>query len=207
MRDWDTVAIVGVGLIGGSIGLALREKGLARRVVGIGRRAASLAAAKRCGAISQSTVDLAQGVRQAELTVVCTPVGLVAGHCRQAAEHCPVEALVTDAGSTKASIVAALGSDLGRGVRFVGSHPLAGGEKTGPAAARADLFEDRVVVVTPARSSREEDLDRAEAFWRALGSRGSADDAGRARSGVGRHQPSAAPGGGGLGGGRAGKIF
>src|SRR5437660_12280825 len=102
MRTWDTVAIIGVGLIGGSIGLALRERNLARRVIGIGRRKESLEAAKARGCVSQITTSIADGVKQADLIVVCTPVDSIAQHVAEAGKHCPKGSVITDAGSTKA---------------------------------------------------------------------------------------------------------
>lgn len=170
MKCWDTVAIVGVGLIGGSIGLKLLEAGLARSVVGVGRRVASLRAARRRGAISSSTTKLARGVNGAELIVVCTPVELVVEHVVEAAANAPRGALITDAGSTKRRIVTSLEKALPKGHRFVGSHPLAGSEKTGPLFARADLFDNRTVVVTPTRRSDPEAVQLIERFWSLLGS-------------------------------------
>jgi prephenate dehydrogenase len=171
MPHWKTVAIVGVGLIGGSIGLGLRTRHLASTVVGIGRRAESLETARRVGAISDATLDLAAGVHAADLIVVCTPVQLIVEHVIEAARHCPAGALITDAGSTKGSIVTRLDAVLDPQVRFVGSHPLAGSEKQGPAQANADLLVDRTVVVTPTARTRPQDRDDVEAFWTALGAR------------------------------------
>ena len=169
MKSFDCVAIVGTGLVGGSIGLALRQRGLAERVVGIGRRQVSLRTARRVGAVTNTTVDMAKGVAEADLVVVCTPVGKIVEHVRTIAGHCPEGTLITDAGSTKQSIVDALDGSLPRGCRFLGSHPLAGGEKTGPAHALANLFEGRVAVVTPTRNTRAEDFEQIEQFWRSLG--------------------------------------
>jgi prephenate dehydrogenase len=170
-KPLDTVAIVGVGLIGGSIGLALRERGLARNVVGIGRRETSLALARDRGAATATTLDLAGGVASADVIVVCTSVADIARHVLDAAAACPLGALITDAGSTKTGIVAAIDGRLGRGVRFVGSHPLAGSEKTGVAHARADLFVDRLVVVTPGTTTVEEDIEKTSEFWTSLGAK------------------------------------
>jgi prephenate dehydrogenase len=171
MKQWDTVAIVGVGLIGGSVGLALRERRLARTVVGIGRRAASLRKAKQHGAVTETTTNLPRGVAKADLVVVCTPVEKIVEQVRQAAEHCPAGALITDAGSTKATIVVALDDELRDGVAFVGSHPLAGSEKVGPEAARADLFDGRLVVITPTRRTQPKHVSQIEQFWQSLGAR------------------------------------
>jgi prephenate dehydrogenase len=170
MKPLKTVAIVGVGLIGGSVGLALRERKLAERVIGIGRRQESLRIARRVGAVTNTTVDLDKGVAEAELVVVCTPVGRIVEDVRTVARHCPEGILITDAGSTKRSIVAALDEGLDRGCRFLGSHPLAGSEKTGAAFAAADLFEGRVAILTPTKNTRAEDFDFLEQFWQGLGS-------------------------------------
>jgi len=170
MRRLKSVAIVGVGLIGGSIGLALRQRGIADAVIGIGRRQASLRTARRVGAVTNTTVDLAKGVADAELIVVCTPVRRIVDDVRRAAAHCPEAALITDAGSTKRAIVEALDGQLPRGCRFLGSHPLAGGEKTGAAHATADLFDGRIAILTPTKNTHAEDFDTLEGFWSALGS-------------------------------------
>lgn len=171
MHAWDTVAIVGVGLIGGSIGLGLRERGLARRVVGVGRRRERLQVALDRGAITELSLELPAGVADAELVIVCTPVGQIAEHVRQVAESCAAGALVTDVGSTKRSIVESLDGRLPRGVQFVGSHPLAGSERTGPEAARIDLFVDRVVVVTPTALTPPASRAAVERLWTSLGAR------------------------------------
>jgi len=170
MKTWDTVAIVGVGLIGGSIGMALRRRKLAKNVVGVGRRQSSLRAARRVEAVSHTTSDIDRGVAEAQLVIVCTPVDQIVEHVRRAAQHCPERTLITDAGSTKQTIAAALDSGLARECRFLGSHPLAGSEKTGPQNASADLFEGRVAILTPTKNTRAEDFDSLEEFWQSLGS-------------------------------------
>lgn len=170
MKPLQSVAIVGVGLIGGSIGLALRQRNLAQKVVGIGRRQETLRTARRMGAVTSTTVDLAKGVADAELVIVCTPVGQIVEHVRQAAACCREGALLTDAGSAKQVIVAQLDQSLPRHCRFLGSHPLAGSEKAGPAHANGNLFEGRVAVLTPTQNTRAEDFDLLEGFWSSLGS-------------------------------------
>jgi prephenate dehydrogenase len=170
MKQWDTVAIVGVGLIGGSIGLALRQRNLAQNVVGIGRRQASLRIARQIGAADHTTIDLNKGVADAELVIVCSPVGQIVEHVRQAAHHCPERAILTDVGSVKEAIVGPLDSGLARGCRFLGGHPVAGSEKTGPANASPELFEGRVAILTPTKNTRAEDFDLLEEFWQSLGS-------------------------------------
>jgi prephenate dehydrogenase len=170
MKRLGCVAIVGVGLIGGSIGLALRQRNLADKVIGIGRRQESLRVARRVGAVTNTSVDLPKGVAEADLVIVCTPVGRIVEHVRETAAACREGALITDTGSTKRSIVAALDDRLPRGCRFLGSHPLAGSEKAGPGHADAKLFEGRIAIITPTRNTRAEDFDLLEQFWSGLGS-------------------------------------
>lgn len=169
MRVWETVAIVGVGLIGGSLGLALRHRKLAGKVVGIGRRQSSLRVARQMGAVDTTTINLSRGVAEAQLIFVCTPVGQIPAHVRQVAEHCPPGALITDVGSTKQLIVESVDGKLPRQCRFLGGHPIAGGERTGPANARADLFEGRVTVLTPTKNTLAEDFDALSELWSQLG--------------------------------------
>ena len=175
MPRWDTVALIGVGLIGGSIGLALRDRGAAKQIVGIGRSASTLRRARRVGAVTATTTNLAKGVRDAELVIVCTPVETVVRFVLEAAEHAPPGSLFTDVASTKAAIVAELDRRrdrlASRKIRFVGSHPLAGSEKTGPQNARADLLDGRVVVVTPSARTRSADYREIERLWQHLGAK------------------------------------
>jgi prephenate dehydrogenase len=172
MAEYDTVAIVGVGLIGGSIGLALRERRLAQKVVGIGRRQQTLDVARQLGAIDNGVTTLANGVAQAQLIIVATPVDTIAERVVQSSVACPPGALITDAGSTKESIVAAVDAGIASrrsGPRFVGSHPLAGDHRTGPEHARADLFEGRTVVITPTENTRPAAVTEVRGFWESLG--------------------------------------
>lgn len=170
MKRFGCVAIVGVGLIGGSVGQALRKRNLAEKVVGIGRRQESLRVARRVGAVTNTSVDLAKGVFDADLVVVCTPVGRIVEDVRAAAVACRPGTLITDAGSTKRVIVEALDQELPNGCRFLGSHPLAGGERAGASHAQAELFEGRVTILTPTKNTRAEDFDLLENFWSGLGS-------------------------------------
>jgi len=170
MRRWKTVSIVGVGLIGASIGQAVLRRGLADEVIGIARRQTTLRAARRVGAVSHTTIDLERGVAQAELVIVCTPVATIPDLVRKVAQCCPEGVLISDVGSAKSRIVASLDDGLPRGCRFLGSHPLAGSEKTGPSYSDANLFEGRVTIITPTRNTRAEDFDALEDFWTGLGS-------------------------------------
>ena len=166
---YHTVAIVGVGLIGGSIGKALLARGLAQNVVGIGRRQSSLDAASGAGAVTSTTTDISGGVAAADLVIVATPVDNIVDHIVQVAAACPAGTLITDAGSTKVAIVSGAAAGLDAEARFIGSHPLAGSERQGPTAAKADLFVNRTVVVTPTPATNPTALADATRFWSLLG--------------------------------------
>jgi prephenate dehydrogenase len=160
-----------VGLIGGSIGRAVRERKLAQRVVGVGRRESSLAVACDVGAVDRTTTDLTEGVAEAGLVVVCAPVAVLADLICQVAAACPAECLITDAGSTKAALVAEVERRLptGAGPFFIGSHPLAGDHLTGPTNARANLLDGNKVVVTPTDRTDPAAVDAISLFWQSLG--------------------------------------
>lgn len=166
-----TLTIVGVGLIGGSIGLAAKRRGVAQRVVAVGHQPASLQRARALQAFDDSTLDLRAGVRDADLVVLCTPVDQIAGQVLQTAAACAAGTVLTDAGSAKAQIVRDVEARTTGRVLFVGSHPLAGSEKRGVEHADADLFEGRVTVVTPTPRTDPAAVERVCGFWQALGAR------------------------------------
>lgn len=167
---WPVVAIVGVGMIGGSIGKALRSRRLATKVVGIGRSQASLDAARRGGCVTDISTDVAAAA-EADLVVVAAGVGAIPGLLDAVDAVVRPGTLLTDAGSTKASIVAGWERRRrSRRGRFVGGHPIAGSHRRGPAAADGDLFAGRVTVVTPAKATPAADADAIGDFWAALGS-------------------------------------
>jgi prephenate dehydrogenase len=166
-----TLAIVGVGLIGGSIGLAAKQRRLAERVLGAGRQHASLQRAQAAGAIDEGFLEVVEAVRRADVVVFCTPVDRIAEQLLKVGPACAPGALLTDAGSTKAAIVRAVDGRLPKGISFVGSHPLAGSEKRGPEHAAADLFENRLTIVTPTPQTEPAAVERTTAFWQGLGSR------------------------------------
>lgn len=165
----DRVAILGVGLLGGSFGLAIRRRYPESRVIGFSRTRSSRDAALLRGAVDEATDDARSACRDADLVVVATPVNRIAELGIVAAEESRPDALVTDLGSTKADIVKAVEADrLARG-KFVGAHPIAGGEKTGAEHAREDLFRGRPVVLTPTANTDPERLARSVEMWRGLG--------------------------------------
>ncbi|MCI0458347.1 MAG: prephenate dehydrogenase/arogenate dehydrogenase family protein [Gemmataceae bacterium] len=167
----DTLTIVGVGLIGGSIGLAARRRGVAQHVIGVGRNRDNLERARQLGAIDEWSLDLLAAARRSDFLVCCTPVDQIAAQALAAANVCPAGAVLTDAGSTKAALVREVEAALPSSVSFVGSHPLAGSEKRGAEHADARLFEGRLTVVTPTVRSDPAAVKRVAWFWRVLGSR------------------------------------
>ncbi len=190
---WDTVAIVGVGLIGGSIGLALRQRRLANRVIGIGRNPRRLEIAEQFGAIDEAVTDLAAGVARAELTIICTPVETIATFVRQVARSCPADGLITDAGSTKQMIVEELhGAESIEPATFVGSHPLAGSEKAGVQHADGQLLTGRTVVITPTPDDTQRRCPADRGVLDGSGGERGFHDARPARPRVGGNQSSAA---------------
>lgn len=166
---FDTVCIVGVGLIGGSFGLAIRERNLARRVVGAVRRPATIEEAIARGAITEGTTDLLGAAREADLIFMAPPVGQMVSLCRQIAPIVRADAIVTDAGSTKADFVRECEDALADRAYFVGGHPMAGSEKTGVEAARADLFERSMWVLTPSAGTPPPVVNTLTGLVEALG--------------------------------------
>lgn len=154
------LAVIGVGLIGGSFALALKKAKAVSHVVGIGRSAANLKVAQERGIID----SIASDARDAEVILVAAPVGQYPAIFKSLQGS---KAIITDAGSTKRDVVA-LGRNLSR---FVPGHPIAGAEKSGAAAASADLFRDRRVVLTPTQENDGDAVSKVEALWKACGAR------------------------------------
>ena len=170
--QFEKITLVGVGLLGGSLGLAVRQRRLAGRVEGYVRRAASVIECEKIGVVDRATDDLAAAVKDADLVVLCTPLAQMRRLTEQFLPSLKRGAIVTDVGSVKASVVAELESLVASaGAHFVGGHPMAGAEKVGSSAARADLFEDAVCVITPTAKSSSEAVRRVEEFWKSLGAR------------------------------------
>ena len=166
------LAVIGVGLLGGSVAKAARAQGIAREVIGIGRDVGRLQAAMDDGAIDRATSDLAEGVRDADFVLLAVPVRTIEDLLSRAWNAIPADAIVTDVGSSKAAIVRrAEALARRRPLAFVGSHPMAGSEKSGYGVARADLFQGALVVVTPTEACQPGAVKSVTAFWEHLGAR------------------------------------
>lgn len=169
---WKRVSLIGVGLLGGSLGMALKQRQLAQEVVGYVRRESAVAECVRAGAVDEATLDLADAVAGADLVVLCTPLGQMPALARAMAKALKRGAVVTDVGSVKAGVVRALEPVIARaGAFFVGSHPMAGNERSGVGAAHPDLFEGAVSVVTPTARTAAKALQQVRRLWRGVGCR------------------------------------
>ena len=169
---WNKITLVGVGLLGGSLGLALRRRKLAKEIAGYVRREVSIKECERAGATDYATTDLLAAVSGADLIVLCTPLSQMKPLMRQMLPAIKRGAIITDVGSVKGSVVRELESLVAKaGAHFVGSHPMAGGEKQGVLAARAELFECAVCVVTPTRKTNSVALRKVETLWKDVGAR------------------------------------
>jgi len=201
MPLFSRIVIIGVGLIGGSIGLAVKKRQLTGNVIGVDLNEERLHTARQLGAVDQITTNLDEGINNdtgiaapenagadtgaftpsslpgTELVIVATPVSMVPDHVWQVASAVQTgginyrNVLIADVGSTKETICSRLSQrTLPNGCRFIGSHPIAGKEKSGVEHADADLFENRLVVITPTASARDRDIGLLIQFWRSLGS-------------------------------------
>lgn len=163
------LAVIGVGLIGGSFALALKQAGKVSHVVGVGRSAQNLALARERGIIDSTANDVPAGVRGADVVLVAAPVAqfpAIFGGLKDC------DAIITDGGSTKRDVVAAARQALGKRIgQFVPAHPVAGAEKSGAAAASAELFRNRRVVLTPLPENQAGAVDQVQQLWEACGAR------------------------------------
>jgi prephenate dehydrogenase len=166
---YNQAVIVGVGLIGGSLGMILRRKGLASSVVGVGRRIENLKTAVTVGSIDRYVVDSREAVKDADLVILATPVDTYERHLNEWASCLRPGAIVTDVGSVKGELVERSERQMPAGVHFVGAHPIAGKEKTGAAAASDDLFTGRRCILTPTKQTNAQALEQVQSLWRAAG--------------------------------------
>lgn len=168
MPLFNRVTIIGLGLIGGSLGMALRRRRLATTVAGWSRKPSTLRHAKQRGAIDVGTTDLRRAVQDADVVVLATPVETIVPYAVRLAQWMRPGSVLTDVGSTKAQIVRALERRLPSGVAFVGGHPLAGSEQRGIDAARADLFDGSLCILARTARTDRRALRRVARLWSRL---------------------------------------
>jgi cyclohexadieny/prephenate dehydrogenase len=166
---FDRLALIGVGLIGSSIARAAREQGVARTIVTTARSAKTRQRVRELGFADDVTETNAEAVKGADLVIVSIPVGACAEVAAEIGPHLKAGAIVSDVGSVKASVVAAMAPHLPKGVHFVPAHPVAGTEHSGPDAGFAELFVNRWCILTPPPGTSADAVGRLAAFWRALG--------------------------------------
>ena len=167
---FNKLVIFGAGLIGGSFALALRRANAVVEVVGFGRSAATLAQARQLGIIDRVGQDVSAEVHDADLVLLATPVGQMAELMARIAPHLGAHSLVTDGGSTKGDVVAAVYANMGDKVtQFVPAHPIAGAEQSGAVAARADLYQGKKVVLTPLPENSVDSVERVRKAWELCG--------------------------------------
>lgn len=168
----NRLVIFGVGLIGGSLALALREAGAVREIIGCSRRAEHLEQARQLGVIDHWTLDPAEACAGAEVGVLAVPLGAMRELAQALVRYWPDEAILTDVGSSKSSVIAVIREAFGTLPRhFVPGHPIAGTEKSGVGAAFSTLFRDRLVLLTPVDETSPLATDRIAALWRHTGAR------------------------------------
>jgi prephenate dehydrogenase len=168
--NYGTVTIVGVGLIGASLGLALKKAGLVTKVLGVGRSKENLDQAQKMGAID-GVVDLVEAAKQSDVIVLCTPVAQMRAAFEIIEPYLEPRTMITDAGSTKGDVILAAKEVLGKkACQFVPAHPIAGGAQHGASAAKADLFQGKQTIVCPLQENSPEDIALITGFWESVGS-------------------------------------
>ncbi|ASY70220.1 prephenate/arogenate dehydrogenase family protein [Sinorhizobium fredii] len=169
-QQFETIALIGIGLIGSSIARDILDKQLAGTIVVSTRSEATLKRAGELGLGHRYTLSAAEAVKDADLVVVSVPVGASGAVAAEIAAHLKPGAIVTDVGSTKGSVIAQMAPHLPDTVHFVPGHPIAGTEHSGPDAGFAGLFRGRWCILTPPSGTDEEAVARLRLFWEALGS-------------------------------------
>lgn len=164
------VTIVGVGLIGGSMGMILKRQGLADRVVGVGRSLGNLELAVQCGAIDAFERDPKAAMPGTELVILATPVESYAGHLKEWGHLMAPGTIVSDVGSVKGPLVEQVESLVPAGVHFVGAHPIAGKESSGVGEGSVDLFTEALCLITPTANTDPQALLTVQHVWEAMGS-------------------------------------
>ncbi len=166
----ERLCLIGVGLMGGSLALALRQRGLVREVIGIDVDPVNLAEARQRGIIDAGYSDLREGVASADWVVIAAPVGATPGILAALLPVWRDDVIYTDTGSTKADVIGALERILGRiPANFVPGHPITGAERSGARAAEPNLFCNRRVILTPVAATSADSLESVESMWRGVG--------------------------------------
>ncbi len=167
---YDRVALIGLGLEGGSMSHAMRRGGLAGRIVGTARSAETRRIAAEIDLVDEVMETAAEAVRNADLVVLAVPVGVMGAVAAEIAPHLKPGATVTDVGSVKRAVIEAVGPHIPDGVHFVPAHPIAGTEHSGPRSGFAALFDNRWCLIVPPPGTDPDAVARVAALWRGMGS-------------------------------------
>jgi cyclohexadieny/prephenate dehydrogenase len=167
---FERVALIGLGLIGSSLSHAMRRSGIARSIVGHAQSERTRAAAARLGLASPIYPTAAEAARDADLVMLCVPVGACGHVARAIAPSLKAGAILTDVGSVKGAVVRDVGPVVPEGVHFIPGHPISGTEHSGPESGFAELFDGRWCVLTPPAGADQAAVDKLAAFWKACGS-------------------------------------
>jgi cyclohexadieny/prephenate dehydrogenase len=167
---FERVALIGIGLIGSSLSHAIRRRGLARQIVCTAQSEKSRDTALRLGLVTSAYATAAEAVRDADLVILCTPVGVYGEIAKSMSSALKPGAIVTDVGSVKSAVLRDVGPFVPKDVHFIPGHPIAGTEHSGPEAGFAELFDGRWCVLTPPPGADQAAVDRLVAFWQACGS-------------------------------------
>jgi prephenate dehydrogenase len=168
---FNKICIIGVGLIGGSIGLAVKKKKLANVVVGLTRHKSSLDKAIKRKVIDEGCLKLTQVVKDADLVIIAVPVGAFKGVLSRIKPHLKKDCIVSEVASTKVEVVKLAHKILSKDVNFVATHPMAGSEKRGVDFAKDNLFEGSILIVTPTSETNKKSKNKISSFWRKMGAR------------------------------------
>ncbi len=167
---FERIALVGIGLIGSSIARAVKRDGLADHISVSARSQESLDKATELGIADSVTLYTAEAVKDADLVIICSPIGAYSAIIEAAAPSLKPGAIVSDVGSVKQAVIRDLGPHLPKGVHLVPAHPVAGTEHSGPDAGFPELFEDRWCILTPPPGTDEKSVEKVTQFWQAMGS-------------------------------------
>ena len=166
---YNRVALIGLGLIAGSMALAMRRRGLAAEVTGYARTAATRDTARRINLVDRVCDTAVEAVKDADLVVLCVPVGAMGAVAQEIAPHLKPGATVSDVGSVKRAVIDAVQPHIPEGVHFVPAHPLAGTEHSGPEAGFAELYDNRWCLLVPVEGSDRAPVDRLRQLWEGMG--------------------------------------
>ncbi len=168
-RIYERVALIGLGLIAGSMAHAMRRDGLAGEITGYARSEETRKVAAEIGLVDRVCDSAADAVKGADLVVLCVPVGAMGAVAAEIAPHLDKGATVSDVGSVKRAVIEAVGPHIPDGVHFIPAHPLAGTEKSGPRSGFAELFDNRWCLIVPVEGADEAAIARLRRFWEAMG--------------------------------------